>query len=115
MSSLASLRVDINLHLIYGVTEMATEKKNLKMTNLEPRLKETYLLRNSYSLCKGIPRKYLVTKKYVDFKVSGQYHSSYLNSHDRTKASAGSSIFMCGLVSVHIVDVIVKSSKTARW
>lgn len=42
---------------------MVIEKKNLKMINFGFRLKEMYLLRNSYSLCKGILRKYFVLKK----------------------------------------------------
>lgn len=94
---------------------MVIEKKNLKMINFEFRLKEMYLLRNSYSLCKGILRKYFVVKKYVDFKVLGQYYFLYLNSYDCIKVFVGSSIFMCGFVSVYIVDVIVKLLKIVRW
>lgn len=71
MFSFVFLWVDINLYFVYGVIEMVIEKKNLKMINFEFRLKEMYLLRNSYSLCKGILRKYFVIKKYVDFKVLG--------------------------------------------
>ena len=40
-----------------------------------------------------------------------------MKSLDLTKASAVSSIFMCGLVNVHIVDIhgeIVKNSKMVR-